>query len=73
MLDIAWKTYTQYDVYEKCDCVVITQAKVRNHNLRGLENEMTMKVLNFIEKNKRSGWQLAPLREKVMNGSVHGC
>ena len=37
-------------------------AKVRNHNLRGSKNEMNMKVLNFIEINKRSGWQLAPLR-----------
>ena len=26
---------TRYDVHGKCDCVVITQAKVRNHNLRG--------------------------------------
>ena len=37
-------------------------AKVRNYNLRGLEIEMNLKVLNFIEINKRSGWQLAPLR-----------
>ena len=48
-------------------------AKVRNHNLKGSENEMNMKVLNFMEINKRSGWQLAPLRKNVMNGSVHGC
>ena len=34
---------------------------------------MNMKVLNFIEINKRSGWPLAPLRKNVMNGSVHGC
>ena len=34
---------------------------------------MNMEVLNFIEINKMSGWQLAPLRNKVMNGSVHGC
>ena len=27
-------------------------AKVRNHNFRGLENEMNRKVLNFIEINK---------------------
>ena len=47
-------------------------AKVRNHNLRGSENEMNMKALNFIEINKMSGWQVAPLRKKVMNGSVHG-
>ena len=25
MLHIAWKTYTRYDVYEKCDCVVIAR------------------------------------------------
>ena len=31
-------------------------AEVRNHNLRGSENEMNLKVLNFIEINKRSGW-----------------
>ena len=48
-------------------------AKVRNHNLRGSENEMNRKVLNFIEINKISGWKLAPLRKKVMNRSVHGC
>ena len=48
-------------------------AKVRNYNLRGSKNEMNMKVLNFMEINKRSGWQLAPLRKKVMNGSVHDC
>ena len=36
--------------------------KVRNYNLRGSENEMNLKVLNFIEINKRSGWQVAPLR-----------
>ena len=28
-------------------------AKVRNHNLRGSENEMNMKVLNCIEINKK--------------------
>ena len=48
-------------------------AKVRNHNLRGSENEMNMKASNFIEINKMSGWQVAPLRKKMMNGSVHGC
>ena len=37
-------------------------AKVMNYNLRGLENEMNLKVLNFIEINKRSGWQVTPLR-----------
>ena len=77
MLHIAWKTYTRYDVYGKCDCVIIVwenymhgimdigtsgMLKVRNYNLRGSENEMNLKVLNFIEINKRSGWQVAPLR-----------
>ena len=62
------KTYTRYDVYGKCDCVVITQEKyiymvkciwekwnpkVRNHNIRGSENEMNQKVLNFVEINKK--------------------
>ena len=37
-------------------------AKVRNSNRRGSKNEMNMKVLNFMEINKTSGWQLAPLR-----------
>ena len=36
--------------------------KVRNYNLKGSEKEMNMKVLNFIEINKRSGWQVAQLR-----------
>ena len=71
------RTYTQYDVYGKYDCAVIAREnymhgimyigkrwmlKVRNYNLRGSENEMNLKVLNFIEINKRSGWQVAPLR-----------
>ena len=40
-------------------------AKVRNSNRRGSKNEMNMKVLNFMEINKRSGWQLAPLRHRT--------
>ena len=75
MLHIAWKTYTQYDVYGKYDCAgklytwhnvyrKKVDAKVRNHNLKGLENEMNMKSLDFIEINKRSGWQVAPLRKR---------
>ena len=39
--------------------------------VRGSKNEMNLKVLNFIEINKRSGWQVASL--KVMNELVHGC
>ena len=34
-------------------------AKVRNYNLRNLDKETNMKVLNLI----MSGWQLAPLRK----------
>ena len=45
------------------DC--IWNAKVRNHNVRGSENEMNKKDLNFKEKYiYRSGWQLAPLRKR---------
>ena len=36
--------------------------RLGNYNLRGSENEMNLKVLNFIEINKRSGLQVAPLR-----------
>ena len=35
-------------------------AKVRNYDLRDLDNEMNKKT-NFIEINKLSGWNLAPL------------
>ena len=38
-------------------------AKVRNYDLRELDNEMNRKAENFIEINKLSGWNLAPLRE----------
>ena len=75
MLHIAWKTYTRYDVYGKCDCVVIARENYmhdimyigRSGMLRfgtitlGVR-KMNLKVLNFIEINKRSGWQVAPLR-----------
>ena len=46
-------------------------AKIKNHNLRGSENEMNRKVLNFIEINKNE-W-LGIITTYVMNGSVHGC
>ena len=73
MLHIAWKTYTLYDVYGKCDCAGKLyawhnvyrkkwNAKVMNYNLRGSKNEINLKVLNFIEINKKSGWQVAPHR-----------
>ena len=53
----AGKLCAWHNVYRKK-----LEAKVRNHNLRGSENEMNLKVLNFIEINKMSGWQVAPLR-----------
>ena len=72
MLHIAWKTYTRYDLYGKCDCVVIAQENFMHDimyigrsgmlRFRGSEIEMNLKVLNFIEINKRSGWQVAPVR-----------
>ena len=80
MLHIAWKTYTRYDVYGNVIASLLRgkklyawhnvyrkkwNSKVRNYNLRGLENEMNLKVLNFIEINKRSGWQVAPLRRLI--------
>ena len=47
---IAWllyrKLYTGHNVYRKKKW----NAKVRNHNLRGSENEINMKVFNFMEK-----------------------
>ena len=38
-------------------------AKVRNYNLRDMDNEMNMKAYNFIGINEFSGWKLAPLRK----------
>ena len=38
-------------------------AKVRNYDLRDLDNEMKRKAYNFIEINELSGWKLAPLRK----------
>ena len=38
-------------------------AKVRNYDLRNLDNEMNNKAYNFIEINELSGWNLAPLRK----------
>ena len=32
VLHIGWKTYTRYDVYRKCDCVVI----VRENYMHGI-------------------------------------
>ena len=70
------RSYTRYVVYGNYDCAVSAQefymhglmriekkvnAKVRNYNLRNLDKEMNMKVLNLI----MSGWQLAPLRKRT--------
>ena len=38
-------------------------AKAKNYDLRDLNNEMNRKAENFIEINKLSGWNLAPLRK----------
>ena len=38
-------------------------AKVRNYDLRDLDNEMNKKDWNFIEINELSGWNLVPLRK----------
>ena len=55
---IAWllcrKLYTWHNVYRKK-----WNAKVRNHNLRGSENEMNLKVLNFIEISKKEWLEIS--------------
>ena len=38
-------------------------AKVRNYDLRDLDNEMNKKTWNLIELNKLSCWNLAQLRK----------
>ena len=71
----AGKLYAWHSVYRKK-----WNAKVRNYNLRGSENEMNLKVMNFIEINKRIGWQVAPLNrltgqfmvfKSIINWHVH--
>ena len=37
--------------------------KVRNYDLRDMDNEMNKKAWNFIEINELSGWNLVPLRK----------
>ena len=37
--------------------------KVRNYDLRDLDNEMNKKAWNFIKINELSCWNLAPLRK----------
>ena len=48
------KLYAWYNAYR-----IKENAKVRNYNLRNLDKETNMKVLNLF----MSGWQLAPLRK----------
>ena len=48
------KVYAWFNAYRK-----EVNAKVRNYNLRNLDKETNMKVLNLF----MSGWQLAPLRK----------
>ena len=52
------KLYAWCNAYRKR-----VNAKVRNYDLRDLNNEMNRKSWNFIEINKLSGWKLAPLRK----------
>ena len=58
-------------VFHVCECLIVcyTLREKHIHGRMYMGNEMNMKVLNY----KRSGWQIAPLREKVMTGLVHGC
>ena len=68
------RSYTRYDVYGNYVCAVSVQefymhglmhigkrmnTKVKNYDLRDLDKETDMKVLNLFV----SGWQLAPLRK----------
>ena len=67
------KTYTRTDVYGNYDCTLLhrklhawsnayrkmVNLKVKNYDLRNLDKETNMKVLNLF----MSGWQLIPLRE----------
>ena len=68
------RTYTRTDVYGNYDCTGSAQeyymhglmrigkranTKVKNYDLRDLDKETNMKVLNLF----MSGWQLAPLRK----------
>ena len=41
----------------------MVNAKVRNYDLRDLDNKMNKKTWNFIKINKLSGWNLAPHRK----------
>ena len=72
------RTYTRYDVYMGIVIARLLRrklyawcnayrkrlnAKVRNYDLRDMDNEMNKKTWNFIEINELSGWNLAPLRK----------
>ena len=52
------KLYAWCNAYRKR-----VNAKVRNYDLRDLDNEMNRKAFNFTEINKLSDWKLAPLRK----------
>ena len=52
------KLYAWCNAYRK-----MVNAKVRNYDLRDMDNEMNRKAYNFIEINELSGWKLAPLRK----------
>ena len=52
------KLYAWCNAYRK-----MMNAKVRNYDLRDLDNEMNRKAYNFIGINELSGWKLAPLRK----------
>ena len=52
------KLYAWCNAYRKR-----VNAKVRNYDLRDMDNEMNKKTWNFIEINELSGWNLAPLRK----------
>ena len=54
------KLYAWHNVYRKKKW----NSKVRNHNLKGSENEMNMKVLNFIEINKKEWLTISTTKEK---------
>ena len=52
------KLYARCNAYKKR-----VNAKVKNYDLRDLDNEMNKKAWNFIEINELSSWNLAPLRK----------
>ena len=55
---LRWKLYAWCNAYRKW-----VNAKVRNYDLRDLDDEMNKIAWNFIEINELSGCNLAPLRK----------